>query len=209
MIKRIIDVVVSLLGLVAFLPLLVFIYCVVLAKMGRPALFRQVRPGFKGVPFSLIKFRTMRNLHDSTGRPLEDSQRLNSLGRFLRSTSLDELPELWNVLKGEMSLVGPRPLLVEYLPLYSDRQGRRHDIKPGITGWAQINGRNSISWNERLELDVWYTENQSLWLDAKILAMTVWKVVRRDGISAPGVSTQIKFTGGQNSTDSLEDSPPK
>lgn len=148
-----------------------------------------------GKPFQMIKFRTMRNTTDADGRPLADADRLTKLGRFLRSSSLDELPELWNVLKGDMSLVGPRPLLMEYLPLYSPEQARRHEVRPGVTGWAQVNGRNAISWHEKFALDVWYVENRSLWLDLKIIWLTVRKVLKRDGISAAGEATMSKFTG--------------
>ncbi len=148
-----------------------------------------------GKPFEMMKFRTMTDDRDDNGKLLPDAKRLTSFGQFLRSTSLDELPELWNVLKGDMSLVGPRPLLMEYLPLYSERQARRHDVRPGVTGWAQINGRNALSWEERFELDVWYVENRTLWLDIKILFLTVWQVVKRDGISQDGEATMSKFTG--------------
>jgi lipopolysaccharide/colanic/teichoic acid biosynthesis glycosyltransferase len=182
-------------GLILLSPVLLVIFLLVRWRLGRPAIFRQVRPGKDGEPFEMLKFRTMTDAQDATGNLLPDEQRLTGLGRFLRSTSLDELPELWNVLKGEMSLVGPRPLLMEYLPLYNPRQARRHDVRPGITGWAQVNGRNAISWPEKLELDVWYVEHQSFWLDAKILLLTVWKVVRRHGISAAGHATQEKFEG--------------
>ena len=157
--------------------------------------FRQTRPGRHGTPFEMVKFRTMRDAIDADGRPLPDAERLTKLGRFLRSSSLDELPELWNVLKGEMSLVGPRPLLMEYLPLYSPEQARRHEVRPGVTGWAQVNGRNAISWDEKFALDVWYVDNRSLWLDLKIIWLTIRKVVRREGISAAGEATMSKFTG--------------
>ena len=168
-------------------------------RLGRPVFFLQERPGLNGIPFLMIKFRTMSDARDTNGELLPDVDRLTSLGRFLRSTSLDELPELWNVLKGDMSLVGPRPLLVEYLPLYSERQSRRHDVRPGVTGWAQVNGRNALSWEEKFELDVWYVENHSLWLDIKILFLTVWKVVKRDDISKQGEATMTRFTGSSNS----------
>jgi len=164
-------------------------------RMGSPVIFGQVRPGLRGKPFRMIKFRTMLDAVDAQGNPLPDDQRLTRLGSFLRSTSLDELPELWNVLKGDMSLVGPRPLLMEYLPLYSPEQARRHDVRPGVTGWAQVNGRNALSWDEKFKLDVWYVDNQSLWLDIKILFMTVKKVLVREGISAEGEVTMSKFTG--------------
>ena len=164
-------------------------------EMGSPILFRQTRPGTNGKPFQMIKFRTMRNAIDADGRPLPDSERLTKLGRLLRSSSLDELPELWNVLKGDMSLVGPRPLLMEYLPLYSPEQARRHEVRPGVTGWAQVNGRNAISWNEKFALDVWYVDNRTLWLDLKIIWFTIRKVIKRDGISAAGEATMSRFTG--------------
>jgi len=163
--------------------------------LGSPVFFRQTRPGLHGKPFNLIKFRTMTNTKDHFGRLLPDSKRITKLGRFLRITSLDELPELWNVLKGDMSLVGPRPLLMEYLDKYTPEQARRHEVKPGITGWAQINGRNALSWEERFKMDVWYVDNQNLWLDLKILFLTIWKVLAREGISKPGHATMTKFSG--------------
>lgn len=163
--------------------------------MGSPVLFCQTRPGRNGKPFQMIKFRTMRDAVDQQGNFLPDAERLTSLGRFLRSSSLDELPELWNVLKGEMSLVGPRPLLMEYLPLYSPDQARRHELRPGVTGWAQINGRNAISWEQKFALDVWYVDNQSLLLDLRILWLTIRKVIKREGISATGEATMPRFTG--------------
>ena len=165
--------------------------------MGRPVIFTQTRPGLKSKSFNMIKFRTMKDATDSLGNQLPDEERLTSFGQFLRSTSLDELPGLWCVLKGDMSLVGPRPLLVEYLPHYSDEQARRHNVRPGITGWAQVNGRNAISWEQKFEYDVWYVDNQSFWLDIKILALTVKKVFVREGISAEGEVTMSKFTGSQ------------
>lgn len=164
-------------------------------QIGRPVFFVQERPGMHGCPFSMVKFRSMTNEVDAVGNLLPDSNRLNWFGRFLRSTSLDELPELWNVLRGEMSLVGPRPLLMEYLPLYSADQARRHEVRPGITGWAQVNGRNALSWSKKFQLDVWYVDNQSVWLDVKILAMTVLRVLRRDGIAADGQATMPRFRG--------------
>lgn len=170
--------------------------CVAVAvhsKLGAPILYAQLRPGRAASPFKMYKFRTMADTRDADGQLLPDSERLTAFGRFLRSTSLDELPELWNVLRGDMSLVGPRPLLMEYLPLYSAEQARRHEVRPGITGWAQINGRNALSWEEKFKLDVWYVDNQSLWLDIRILAMTLLKVVRRDGISADGEATMPRF----------------
>ncbi len=164
-------------------------------KLGSPVVFRQKRPGLNGQPFELLKFRTMADRHDAAGNLLPDSGRMTGLGRFLRSTSLDELPEVWNVLRGQMSLVGPRPLLMEYLPLYSSEQARRHEVRPGITGWAQINGRNAISWEEKFKLDVWYVDNQSFRLDLKILLLTIIRVFQRSGISAEGEATMPKFTG--------------
>ena len=164
-------------------------------KMGSPVLFHQTRPGMHGKPFQMIKFRTMRDAIDTDGRPLTDAERLTKLGQFLRSSSLDELPELCNVLKGDMSLVGPRPLLMEYLPLYSSEQARRHEVRPGVTGWAQVNGRNAISWDEKFALDVWYVDNRSLWLDLKIIWLTIRKVVKREGISAACEATMSKFNG--------------
>ena len=170
--------------------------------MGSPILLRQVRPGWRGHPFEMIKFRTMTNERSLDGELLPDAVRLTSFGRLLRATSLDELPELWNVLKGDMSLVGPRPLLMEYLPLYTPAQARRHEVRPGITGWAQVNGRNAISWEGKFDLDVWYVDNRSLWLDIRILWMTIRKVLVRDGISALGEATMPRFTGSQPNKDS-------
>lgn len=164
-------------------------------KLGSPVFFRQIRPGFRGKPFQMVKFRTMKDASDASGAPLPDAERMTSFGNFLRSSSLDELPELWNVLKGEMSLVGPRPLLMRYLPLYSPTQARRHDVRPGITGWAQVNGRNSLTWEEKFALDVWYVDHSSLWLDCKILWLTVRKVLVRDDISAVGEATMSEFKG--------------
>lgn len=163
--------------------------------LGKPVLFSQVRPGLDGKPFTMYKFRTMTNARDAKGELLPDALRLTRFGRFLRASSLDELPELWNVLKGDMSLVGPRPLLMEYLPLYSSFQARRHEVRPGITGWAQVNGRNALSWEERFELDVWYVDHHSLWLDLRILWLTVRKVIQREGITAKGEATMSKFKG--------------
>lgn len=193
--KRLFDFTAALLGLIALaLPLLVL--CLFIRrKLGSPVLFRQIRPGLHGQPFEMVKFRTMTDARGLDGALLPDAERLTPFGRFLRSTSLDELPELWNVLKGDMSLVGPRPLLMEYLPLYSPEQARRHAVRPGVTGWAQVNGRNAISWDEKFALDVWYVDHQSLWLDIKILWLTVKKVLVRDGISAAGEATMSKFTG--------------
>ncbi|MFT8275899.1 sugar transferase [Kerstersia gyiorum] len=195
MIKRLFDIVVSLTALVLLSPVLLIVSIQVRRKLGSPVFFRQIRPGLRGKPFEMIKFRTMRDAIDANGKPLPDAERLTGFGRMLRSTSLDELPELWNVLKGEMSLVGPRPLLMEYLHLYDKRQASRHDVKPGITGWAQVNGRNAISWEQKFEYDAWYVEHQSLWLDIKILWLTVKKVIIRDGISAEGSATMEKFQG--------------
>lgn len=193
--KRLFDLAVSTLALLVLaLPLLVLIW-LVRRKLGSPVFFRQVRPGLNGLPFEMVKFRTMTDARGPDGLLLPDAVRLTPFGRFLRSTSLDELPELWNVLKGDMSLVGPRPLLMEYLPLYSPEQARRHAVRPGVTGWAQVNGRNAISWDEKFALDVWYVDHQSLWLDIKILWLTVKKVLVRDGISAAGEATMSKFTG--------------
>lgn len=195
--KRLFDFAFALLGLIVLaLPLLILIV-LVRRKLGSPVFFRQVRPGLDGKPFEMVKFRTMTDERSPDGQLQPDAVRLTAFGRFLRSTSLDELPELWNVLKGDMSLVGPRPLLMEYLPLYSPEQARRHEVRPGVTGWAQVNGRNAISWEEKFELDVWYVDHQSLWLDIKILWLTVKKVLVRDGISAAGEATMSKFTGGK------------
>jgi len=193
--KRLFDFTVTLLGLLAITPLLLALGILVRIRLGSPVLFQQVRPGLHGSPFKMLKFRTMTNERDVNGSLLPDAQRLPVFGRFLRSTSLDELPELINVLKGEMSLVGPRPLLMEYLPLYSPEQSRRHDVRPGITGWAQVNGRNAISWEEKFKLDVWYVDNQSVWLDLKILWMTFAKVFYREGISQEGQATMELFKG--------------
>ena len=191
--KRVFDVVVSAIALVALAPVMGLIALAVWRTMGRPVLFRHVRPGLHGKPFVMYKFRTMRDLRDAEGKLLPDEARLTPFGRWLRSTSLDELPELLNVLRGEMSLVGPRPLLMEYLERYTPEQARRHEVKPGITGWAQIHGRNNLSWDERFKLDVWYVDNWSLWLDLKILWRTLWMVLRREGISAQGHATMPRF----------------
>lgn len=182
-------------ALIVLSPVLGLIAVQVRRRLGAPVLFRQVRPGLHGRPFEMIKFRTMRNVTDATGDLLPDAERLTSFGRWLRATSLDELPELWNVLKGDMSLVGPRPLLMEYLPLYSSEQARRHDVLPGITGWAQVHGRNAISWEEKFALDVWYVEHQSFSLDLRILYLTSYKIFRKEGISAPGSATMPVFNG--------------
>lgn len=193
--KRVLDILISFFSILVIIPLIALISMSIRLQLGSPILFRQSRPGLGGKPFEMIKFRTMRDASDLAGDPLPDSERMTPFGVFLRSSSLDELPELWNVLKGDMSLVGPRPLLMEYLPLYSPEEYRRHEVRPGITGWAQINGRNALSWEEKFALDVWYVDNRSLWLDLKIIFLTVKKVVMRDGISADGEATMPKFTG--------------
>ncbi len=195
MIKRLMDVLAASAALLLLSPAIICVAVLVHIKLGSPVFFRQVRPGLHGKSFNMIKFRTMLDAVDENGDVLPDEVRLTSFGKFLRSTSLDELPGLWCVLKGDMSLVGPRPLLVEYLPLYSAEQARRHEVKPGITGWAQVNGRNAISWVQKFELDVWYVDNQSFWLDIKILFLTVWKVLSRKDISADGEVTMAPFLG--------------
>ena len=193
--KRIFDLALSLLALVVGIPLMLVVGAVLWIRQGRPLLFSQERPGYRGGIIRVTKFRTMRHACDSQGRPLPDEQRLTGLGRFLRASSLDELPELFGVLRGEMSLVGPRPLLVQYLERYTPEQARRHAVLPGITGWAQVNGRNAISWEEKFRLDVWYVDHWSLGLDLKILALTAWKVLKREGISPPGQATSQEFMG--------------
>lgn len=195
--KRLFDFLGSLFGLILLSPIFLLVAWQVKRKMGVPIIFRQVRPGLDGVPFEMVKFRTMLDAYDQNGNLLGDAERLTPFGSFLRSTSLDELPELWNVLKGDMSIVGPRPLLMEYLPLYNDRQKMRHKVRPGVTGWAQINGRNSLDWREKFELDAWYVENRTLFLDLKIIVLTVIQVLKRDGISADGEATMSKFTGNK------------
>lgn len=195
MIKRFFDIVVSLCSLLLLAPVMAVVAWQIRRKLGSPVLFRQVRPGLNGEPFEMIKFRTMRDGLDGVGNPLPDAERMTAFGSFLRSSSLDELPELWNVLKGDMSLVGPRPLLMEYLALYTHEQYRRHLVRPGVTGWAQVNGRNSLSWERKFELDTWYVDNHTLWLDLKIIFLTVRKVILRDGISEEGEATMSKFTG--------------
>jgi sugar transferase EpsL len=194
-IKRVVDIVGASVGIILFAPVMLVVALLVLLTMGRPVLFRQQRPGLRGKPFTLYKFRTMRDARSASGELLPDELRLTTFGKWLRSTSLDELPELFNVLKGEMSLVGPRPLLMEYLPRYSPEQARRHEVKPGITGWAQVNGRNALSWEEKFRLDVWYVDHWNLWLDVKILLLTIWKVLKREGISAEGSATMPMFMG--------------
>ncbi|MBB5514559.1 lipopolysaccharide/colanic/teichoic acid biosynthesis glycosyltransferase [Rubricella aquisinus] len=195
--KRLLDIIGSLTGLILLSPVLILLWWKIARDMGKPVLFRQVRPGRNAQPFEMVKFRSMRDAIGPDGTPLPDADRITPLGAKLRSSSLDELPELWNVLKGEMSLVGPRPLLMEYVPLYSPEQARRMDVRPGITGWAQINGRNALSWDEKFALDIWYVENRTIWLDIKILWLTVRKVLKRDGISADGEATMPKFTGSK------------
>lgn len=195
--KRLLDLLLSLCGLLVLALPLLLLWAMVRRKLGSPALFRQVRPGLNGQPFMMVKFRTMTEERGADGELLPDVQRLTAFGRFLRASSLDELPELWNVLRGEMSLVGPRPLLMEYMPLYSPEQARRHEVRPGITGWAQVNGRNAVSWEDKFKLDLWYLDNRSLWLDIKILWLTVKKVFVRDGISAQGEATMPRFTGSE------------
>ena len=199
--KRIIDVALTLIGGLVLLPFVMLIALAVYLSVGAPILFRQKRPGMAGLPFEMYKFRTMLEGFDEQGNPLPDGQRLTRVGRFLRSLSLDELPSLWNVLRGEMSLVGPRPLLMRYLERYSPEQARRHEVLPGITGWAQVNGRNALTWEDKFRLDVWYVDHQSLWLDFRILLMTVWKVLRREGISQEGHATADEFMGSAKRTD--------
>lgn len=196
-IKRLVDITGALSGLILLAPVIFIIGILIRLSMGSPVIFSQVRPGLYGKPFKMYKFRTMTDARDERGYLLPDEQRLTALGNFLRSTSLDELPELWNVFKGEMSLVGPRPLLMEYLDLYTTEQARRHEIKPGITGWAQINGRNSLSWEEKFKMDVWYVDHWNILLDIKIIFMTFLKVVKRDGISAQGHATMPIFRGSK------------
>lgn len=193
--KRTIDILLSYVALIVLSPILVVLTLVIRLRLGAPVFFRQERPGIHGQPFTLLKFRTMIDAHDAQGNPLPDNQRLTSLGHILRRTSLDELPELWNVLRGDMSLVGPRPLLMRYLERYTPEQYRRHEVKPGLTGWAQVNGRNAISWEQKFNLDIWYVDNCSFWLDLKILALTFWKVLKREGISQAGEATMSEFMG--------------
>jgi len=193
--KRFFDTLLIILGLPLLIPVYILIALLIKINLGSPVMFKQSRPGLNGKLFSLIKFRTMTNNLDESGNSLSDGKRLTRFGKFLRSSSLDELPELWNVLNGNMSLVGPRPLLEEYLPLYSVRQARRHNVKPGITGWAQINGRNTISWEDKFDYDLWYVDNQSFLLDIKIILLTIVKVISSDGVSAHGEATMSKFTG--------------
>lgn len=193
--KFFVDFLLALLLLVIFLPVLVLVSSMIWFSMGRPVLFCQRRPGYRGRPFSLLKFRTMTNARASNGSLFPDAQRLTPLGRWLRATSIDELPALINILRGEMSFIGPRPLLMQYLPLYSTEQARRHDVKPGFSGWAQINGRNALSWDEKFRLDVWYVDHQNFCLDLRIFLITILKVIRREGISAVGEATMVPFMG--------------
>ncbi|UUS65271.1 MULTISPECIES: sugar transferase [unclassified Acinetobacter] len=198
MLKRLLDILIASIALVLLSPLYAYVAYKVKKNLGSPVLFRQVRPGLNGKPFEMIKFRTMKDAVDAQGNPLPDSERLTPFGKMLRSTSLDEMPELWNVIKGDMSIVGPRPLLMEYLPLYNDEQAKRHNVRPGMTGHAQVNGRNAISWEEKFKLDTWYVENQSIWLDFKIMLKTVQKVIAKDDISAEGEATMTRFTGSKH-----------
>ncbi len=193
--KRVFDLLLTFPALLLLMPVLFVATALVRWNLGSPIFYKQKRPGKDGVPFMLYKFRTMRDDKDKTGTFLPDDKRLTRLGKFLRSTSIDELPELWNVLKGDMSLVGPRPLLMQYLDRYTPEQARRHEVRPGITGWAQVNGRNAITWEEKFKLDVWYVDHQSLWLDLKIIALTLWKIIKREGISQPGQVTMEEFKG--------------
>jgi lipopolysaccharide/colanic/teichoic acid biosynthesis glycosyltransferase len=193
--KRTLDLFLALFSLVVLSPVLLLIALLARLRLGPPVLFRQVRPGLGGRPFTLLKFRTMRDLRNREGNLLPDDARLSGFGTLLRRLSFDELPEIFNVLKGDMSLVGPRPLLIQYLDRYTPEQARRHEVKPGLTGWAQVNGRNAITWEEKFALDIWYVDNRSFWLDLKILAMTAWKVLKREGISAEGEATMPEFMG--------------
>ncbi len=197
MLKRLLDVVIASIALILLSPLYIFVAYKVKKNLGSPVLFRQVRPGLNGKPFEMIKFRTMKDMIDMQGHILPDNERLTSFGKMLRSTSLDEMPELWNVIKGDMSIVGPRPLLMEYLPLYTIEQAKRHNVRPGMTGYAQVNGRNAISWEEKFKLDTWYVENQSVWLDFKIMLKTVKKVLAKDDINAENDATMPKFNGNE------------
>ncbi len=197
MVKRTVDILVSATALLLLVPVLVVVAWLIRRKLGSPILFAQERPGLDGQPFRMVKFRTMTDARDNAGNLLPDTDRLTVFGRWLRASSLDELPGLWNVLKGDMSLVGPRPLLMQYLPLYSSEQARRHLVKPGLTGWAQINGRNALTWDEKFLLDIWYIDNRSLWLDLTILCITTLKVFRRDGIDAANGTTMPIFTGSK------------
>lgn len=193
--KRLLDLMVSVPAAIIVAPVLGLVALGVSVSLGAPILFRQLRPGLHGQPFTILKFRTMTDARDAQGNSLPDAERLTSFSRFLRSASLDELPELWNVLKGDMSLVGPRPLLMQYLDRYTPEQARRHEVRPGITGWAQVNGRNALTWEQKFALDVWYVDHVFLWLDLKIIALTVWKILAREGISQPGQATAEEFGG--------------
>lgn len=201
MLKRLLDIIIASIALILLSPLYAFVAYKVKKNLGSPVLFRQVRPGLHGKPFEMIKFRTMKDAVDAQNNPLPDSERLTPFGKMLRSTSLDEMPELWNVIKGDMSVVGPRPLLTEYLPLYTAEQAKRHHVRPGMTGHAQVNGRNAIGWEEKFKLDTWYVENQSTLLDFKIMFKTVHKVLAKDDISAEGEATMTKFTGTKATVD--------
>jgi lipopolysaccharide/colanic/teichoic acid biosynthesis glycosyltransferase len=196
--KRIIDIIGALVGLIVSSPIMLIVSLIIYLTMGRPVFFKQLRPGLNGKPFVIYKFRTMLDLKDKDGNLLPDEKRITAIGKFLRSTTLDELPEFWNVLKGDMSLVGPRPLLVEYLPRYTPEQARRHNVKPGMTGWAQVNGRNAITWEEKFKLDVWYVDNWNIPLDLKIIFLTILKVFKREGVSAEGYATMPEFVGSKN-----------
>jgi lipopolysaccharide/colanic/teichoic acid biosynthesis glycosyltransferase len=199
--KRLTDILLAAAGLIVLAPVMAAVAAAVAVALGRPVLFRQVRPGLHGKPFRLIKFRTMLDSVGADGKPLDDARRLTRFGRFLRSSSLDELPELWNILRGDMSVVGPRPLLMHYLPLYTPEQARRHDVRPGLTGWSQVNGRNALSWPEKLALDTWYVDHRSFRLDLRILLMTMAKVVSRSGIAAEGSDTMPEFRGNEDARD--------
>ena len=206
--KRLLDLVITIPGLILISPFLIIISILVLIMHGTPILFIQTRPGYQGKPFNLYKFRTMTNTHDADGNLLPDKHRLTAFGKFLRSLSLDELPELINIVRGEMSLVGPRPLLMQYLPRYTPAQARRHEVLPGITGWAQINGRNTLTWEDKFILDVWYVDQWSFWLDCKILLLTLWKVINREGINQPGQATALEFMGSpEEQYNSVHDKP--
>ena len=202
MIKRLLDIIIASIALILLSPLYFYVAHKVKKNLGSPVLFRQVRPGLHGKPFEMIKFRSMKDAIDAQGNPLPDSERLTPFGKMLRSSSLDEMPELWNVIKGDMSIVGPRPLLMEYLPLYSQEQAKRHLVRPGMTGHAQVNGRNAISWEEKFKLDTWYVENQSVWLDFKIMLKTVKKVLAKDDINEAGEATMSKFKGSKKDSNS-------
>ena len=197
MVKICFDFVIATLAIIILLPVFIILYLLILWNLGQPVIFKQLRPGLNGELFQMYKFRSMSNQTDSDGNLLPDANRLNSFGKFLRTSSCDELPSLWNVIIGDMSLVGPRPLLMEYLPLYNHKQSRRHEVRPGITGWAQVNGRNAINWQEKFDLDVWYVDNHSLILDVRILFLTIKKVLKKDGISEDGEETMSKFTGNK------------